>query len=371
MARFVWLVAWVVACGAASAAGTRGSRVSLDVDEVELAQVVQRLAEAGGPRLAAHADAAKLPVCFVGEGLSRGAVARWLCRSCRLVVVKQKNQLVIGRPGIDEAKLKEYKVAKVAPTQPAAAALVAFLRRVVLGAYQNRQAGEDGELEPQLEVTCAAGRLKVLAPPMVHREVLALLRAMVQAKRPLSYEELRVRYEPHELGFLGARGRVPPRLAGDVALDLADVTAAEAARELTRASKASFFIDPWDDELAKARVTLKAERLPVGVAAEKVAKQMSAERVFFDGASVFVRPARKPIFESLVVRVYNVSGSILGQSVAEEGERRAKALELPENLPYSVDRVGEKLLAAMPGPQHRQLEQILRLASAAGRLPRR
>ena len=73
MARFVWLVAWVVACGAASAAGTRGSRVSLDVDEVELAEVVQRLAEAGGPRLVAHADAAKLSVCFVGERLSRGA----------------------------------------------------------------------------------------------------------------------------------------------------------------------------------------------------------------------------------------------------------------------------------------------------------
>ena len=370
MKRWAYVVgAMVLACGV-DVVARDGRRVTLDVKEVALGEVVKLLAAQGGPRLTVAPDAGETEITFAISAASRGATVRWLCRACRLVVVKDESGLAIGPPAFDEAAMKEYKVARVAATEQRAEALVAFLRRVVLGAYQNRAENEAGELAPQLEITYAAGKLKVLAPRMVQREVLELLRAMVRAKKAMSYEELRVPYEPYELGFLGSRGTMPPALKGDISLELDGVEATEAVWGLTRASKrASFFLDPWDEALAKRRVTLSAKELPVGVAAKRLADQLGVERVFYDGATVFVTAARKPIFESLVVRVYNVSGNVLGRSIADEVGRRAKALELPEGLPYAVETVGTKMLAAAPGPTHRQLEDLLRLAGRLGDLP--
>ena len=370
MRRVCWAVGVMLLSCAVCAGGAGGPRVTLDVKEVELSEVVKLLAAQGGPRLTANPDAAKLPITFAISNASRGAAARWLCRACRLVVVKHKSGLAIGQPALDEAAMKGYKVARVAPTREGAEALVAFLRRVVLGAYQNRLENDAGELEPQLEITHADGKLKILAPKMVQREVLELLKTMVRARKPLSYEELRVPYEAYELGFLGSRGARPPTLKGDVSLKLAGATAAEAVWSLTQASKkASFFLDPWDAALAERKVTVEADDLPVGVVAKRLAEQLGVERVFYDGATVFVSEARKPIFESLVVRVYNVSGNVLGRSIAEEAERRAKDLKLPEGLPYGVELVGTRLLAAMPGPLHRQFEEFLKLADRLDGLP--
>jgi len=370
MRRTTWAVAVVtLVSSTAVLGGARRGRLSLVVEDVELAKVLEQLAAQGGPRLTADPEAAKLPITFAIHNASKGMAARWLCRACRLVAVKQGRAVVVGRPPLAEATMKEYKVARLAPTRMHAEALVAFLRRVVLGAYQNRLADEGGALKPDLEVTCAQGRLKVLAPPMVQREVVALLRTIVRAKKPMSYQELRVPYQPYELGFLGARGSMPPKVRGDVSLDLADATADKAAWSLTKASEANFFVDPWDEGLRQTKLSLEAEKLPVGLAAERVTKQLGVDRVFYDGATVFVRPARKPIFESLVVRVYNVSGNLFGMSIADEATKRAKGLKLPPNLPYGVERVGDKLLAAAPGELHRHLEGIMKLATGAGRLP--
>lgn len=354
---------------AGTAVGGAKKTVTVDVEKVPLAEVVKQMAEQGVPRLTPDAKDAETEVTFAIAEATRGQAVRWLCRSQRLVAVRTKEGLAIGRPALDEAEMKEYKIARVASTKQRAEALVGFLRRVVLGAYQNRGKGDGGELQPELEITQAEGKLKVLAPKMVQREVLALLKTMVKAAKPMGYEELRVPYEPYELGFLGARGSPPPNLKGKVTLTLSDVPAPEAVWQLTRASKANFFIDPWDDGLAKSKVSLEANDLPVASVGRLVAKALTAERVFFDGATVFVREARKPIYESLVVRVYNVAGNVLGRSIGEEAERRAKALKLPEGLPYSVDLVGDKLLTSMPGEMHRQVAGILQLAENLGRLP--
>jgi len=372
MKQIVWLALAAIAASAAGSAQGRGGTVSLDVKEVELGEAVKTLVAQGCPRLAVADDAAAEKVTFAINEASRGQVVRWLCRACRLVVAKKDGVLTIGRPALDEAEMKEFKIASVASTEQRADALVAFLRRVVLGAYQNRAENEGGIVEPQLEITHADGKMKVLAPPMVQREVLTLLRTMVAAKKPMGYEELRVDYEPYELGIIGARGTMPPALKGDVSLDLSDVLAAEAVWALTKASKkASFFLDPWDAALATRRVSLKADELPVGVVAKRLAEQLGVQTVFYDGALVLVSEARKPIFESLVVRVYNVSGNVFGRSIADEVGRRAKALKLPEGLPYAVEIVGAKMLAAAPGPMHKQFEDLLNLADRLDDLPGR
>jgi len=344
--------------------------VTLDVEEVALSELATLLAEQGCPRLAVEPEAAETPVTFAISNASRGEAVRWLCRVCRLAVVKREGALHIGRASIDEATVKEYKVGRLAPTAVRAEALAAFLRRVILGAFQNRVPNDAGELEPQLAVVGAPGKLRVLAPIMVQREAVTLLRAMVRAKKPLAYEGLRVKYEPYELGFLGARGAKPPDQEGEVSLDLEGATAVDAVRELTRASKkASFFVDPWDGTLAERKVTLRAEKLPVGVVARRMAEQLGVERVPYDGATLLVTAARKPIFESLVVRVYNLSGKVLGRSIADEVGARAKNIELPENLPYGIEMVGTLMLAAAPGPTHREFEELLNVADRLNNLP--
>lgn len=369
MNQLACILALGIGCATAAAGGAKSRDVTLDVDDMPLAQVVQLLTKAGGPRLTTDADAADPRLSFAAAKLSRAASARWLCRACRLVVVKRKKQFVIGRPAIDAAELKEYRVAKVAPTQDAGEALMAFVRQVVLGAYPNRLANDDGELQPELEVTCAAGRLKVLAPPMVQREVLTLLRTIVRANKPYAFEQLRVRYQPHELGLLAPRGSAPPRLGGQVKLELEGVAAADAARALTKASKISFFIDPWDADLAKARVTLHADGLALDKAVAQIAKQLVAEHVGYDGAHMFVRAWRRPVFESLVVRAYNVSRGAIGRKIADEAARRAAKTKLPAGLPYGSAVVGEWLLGAVPAQVHKDLEGLFRLAKAAERAP--
>jgi hypothetical protein len=294
---------------------------------------------------------------------------RWLCRACGLVVVPSKaGRLVVGKPSLDAAVAEDYNVASVAATPAAAEALLDFVKRAVLGAYQHRERTEGGEVKPELEATFEKGRLKVLAPRMVHREVLTLLKTMAATRKPASVEELHVAYKPYELGMLNARGPVaPPMLPkGEVSFELAGAAAAEAAWALTSKSKANFFIDPWDEGLRTTKVTLAAEKMSVKAAAEQIAKQLWAEQCWFDGAWMFVRGPRRPYYEKFCARIYNVAGTgLAGSYMAGEAERQGKAIKLPEGFPYAVDRVGDKLLAAMPEDLQRPFEALMKWAAGA------
>jgi len=348
-----------------------GAAVSIDAKEVELAGVLRLLAAQGGPTLAPEPSVAQKAITFAIKGAQPQAAMRWLCRACRFVVVPgQGGRLTIGPPSLDKAILKEYAVFSVAPTSAAADGLLSFTKRVVLAAYLNRAKSQDGELVPQLEATLEKGRLKILAPSMVQREVAALLEALVLAKKPGSFEVLRVAYRPYELGMLNPRtpAAIPTMPKGEISLNLAQASAYEAAWGLTSASKASFFIDPWDDALGQMKVTLKAEATPVKAAAAEVCKQLTAETVWFDGAYVLVRASRRGLWEDFSVRVYHVGGmGGPGNFFLDIAERRWRDGKFPpgpfaaerggeSDLPYAVNRVGEEVLAALSGQRQKDLE---------------
>jgi len=348
----------------------RPGRVAIDAKDVELREVLRLIAAQGGPQLVPHPDVAKEAVTFAVKGVSPGAAVRWLCRACRLVVVAKKSRLVVGRPPLDEPVAKDYRVAKLAPTATAAEALVNFVEKVIFATHPNRVRNKEGELEPLLEAACAKGRLRVLAPRVVHREVLALLRAMSRAKKPRSFEALHVSYRSHELGLLGPHsGREPRPLKGEVEVDLGDATAYEAAWALTSGSKVSFFVDPWDKKLRETRVTLGAKKLGLAAAAHSLAQQLGAERCWYDEAWVFVREPRQPLFENFLVRAYNVSGGPFRGALAGWIERLAKQQVVRGELPSSADRVGDRLLVAAPAPRHAPLEELLRRRIPGGFRP--
>jgi hypothetical protein len=197
-----------------------------------------------------------------------------------------------------------------------------------------------------------------------------MLQTMAKAKRGGDMEDLQVAYKFYELGILGNRpaGGEPPALRGLASVDLSDATAAKAASALTSGSKDNFFIDPWDEGLAKAKVTLKADKEPLAAVAKDMGERLTAERCRYDGAWLFVRTARKPMFEGLMVRVYNVARSEGRSFIADEMERRVKEIKLPENLPYSVERVGDRMLASAGRDTHRMLERYMHMVTG-GRMP--
>jgi len=186
------------------------------------------------------------------------------------------------------------------------------------------------------------------------------------------------------LRLLAAQGG--PALVADpaigksgVSLELAQVAAYEAAWALTSASNASFFIDPWDEGLRKTKVTLKAEKMSLRVAAAELAKQLRAEPVWFDGAYLFARPSQRRLWEDFSVRVYNFEGRGGRDNFAlEDAERRAQDRGFPpgpwppdrpgerggersgEPLPYAVNRVGDHALAALPQERHKDVENSLK-----------
>jgi len=352
-----------------------GASVSIDAKEVELADVLRALAAQGGPTLVPEPSIAKKPITFAIKGAQPQAAMRWLCRACRFVVVQaQSGRLTIGPPSLDKAILKEYAVFSVAPTSAATDGLLNFTKRVVLASYLNRAKSEEGELVPPLEATIEKSRLKILAPSMVQREVAALLEALAMTKKPGSFDVLRIAYRPHELGMLNPRtpAAIPTMPKGEISLGLAQASAYEAAWGLTSVSKASFFIDPWDDALGQIKVTLKAEGTPVKAVAAEICKQLTAETVWFDGAYVLVRASRRGLWEDFSVRVYHVGGAGgPGNFFLDMAERRGRDDKGPPNpfaaeraggsdVPYAVNRVGEEVLAALSERRQKELEGFQR-----------
>ncbi len=346
-----WLGSWAAGAG-----------VSMQAEDKELGAVLALVASHGGPPLAAHAEAGDEQWSFATRQMSRTGAIRWLCRACGLAVARGKGgKAVVGKPSTDGAELEKYKIASLVGNDDEAEALVRFIRAVILAAFESREEGEgEGDAGlPEAEALYQGERLKVLAPGVVHREVLALLQAMARAKERGDVEQMTVKYSPYDLGFFRAStGAKPPSPKGAVALELDGATAAEAAWQLTTRSQASFYVDARDPGLAKATVSLTVRDKPLAFAASAVAEALGARLVTYDGAWLFVRPARRPLYEGLVVRVYYVGGEVFGRSVGEIAAWRARQIELPEGLPYAIERVGDRLLASAPLDVHEQLEDI-------------
>ena len=364
--RTAKLTALLVACalvvtsaqGLAAAAG----RVSIDAKDAKLDLILQLMAAQGAAKLAAHPDMADEPLTFATKQMSRTAAVRWLCRACRLTVARGSDGAsVVGKPSIDKGLVKQYKIAGLVANELEAEGLVSFIREVLFAAFLNREEGDDGKLVPRADAKCEKDRLKVLAPGVVQKEVLALLQAMSRAKERGDVEQLAVKYSAYDLGlFRAGTGAEPPSLKGTVTLDLQGAAAAEAAWELTSKSEVSFYIDPWDPALAETKVSLSVQDAPIASAARKLAEALGAEAIQYDGAWLFVRGPRQPLYDGLVVRVYNVAGESHGRAIAETVLRRAKALKLPRGLPYAIERVGDRLLASMPATLHQRLEEIVK-----------
>lgn len=360
----LWL-AVLLAAGvcATPLAAARSRGVSIDAKEAELAFVLNLLSSGTSAKLTPHPDVAKERVTFAAKSLTRTAAVRWLCRTCGLVAARGKGgQVVVGKIASAEAIVKSYKAAALAPTGASGEAMAAFIRSVMFRAFPGRESDDEGKLAPKLAVKWEKGRLKVLAPAMVQREVLALLQAMARAKAHNDVLPLSVKYEPYDLGFLRTTaGAEPPPMKGNISVKLAGASAAEAAWELTTRSKVSFYADPWDPGLQEASVTLEAKEQPLSAVAEKVAAALDAELFGYDGAWLLVRASRRPLYESLVVRVYNVSGDLFGRSIADVVERRVRRIELPEGLPFALERVGGRFLLSAPGSTHKQFGDTLKL----------
>ena len=361
------LVKALALCGmaVALAAGVPcfGAGVVVDAKEAELPIVLKLLAAQGCATLRAHPDLAKEEITFAVSQIGRTAAVRWLCRSCNLALIRGKSGrgIVVARPSSARAMVEEYRVSRLAPAEEMGQGLVAFVRSVFLAAYQQREEDEAGELKPDLDVKCEKGSLKVLAPRSVQREVRALLKAVARAKERGNVATLTVEYATYDLGLFGSGHSARPRpMAGSVSLQLATVPAPQAAAELTSKTSVSFFVDPWDKDLAEAKVSLEADGLAVSKVAKNIAGQLGAELLWYDGAWLFVRAARKPLFESLQVWVHNVSGEFAKRPVADFAEWAAKRINLPEGLPYAVERVGDRLLTSMPESLHKPLADTLK-----------
>ncbi|HUT32049.1 MAG TPA: hypothetical protein VNE39_01100 [Planctomycetota bacterium] len=364
MTNRVGVLAWglFALAGGLCVAADRG--VQLDAKEVALPDLLRLLAVQGGPTLAVHPDVADEKVTFAAKDMSPWPAVRWLCRTCNLIVAEAKDgRLALARPTLEASADKEYAVAKVVPTQEAADALVSFLKKTIFELHPGRVRTEQGTLEPAFEATCQNGKLKVFATPIVQREVLTLLRAIAKVQPKRGFEDVRVAYASHELGFLGPRPTgVGPKLVGEVSLSLADVPAPQAAWALTSAAKTSFYVDPWDEGLGKARVTFQAEKQPLKDIAEALAKQLGAERCWYDEAWVFVRKGRRPLFEAIVARAYNTSGAggRWGRFPFVRDLFQVTRDLLGRNLPFAIERADDLLLVCAPPEAHKAAEDLLK-----------
>ena len=340
-----------------------GRSVSIDAKDAPLSEVVRLLVSQGGVSLTAHPDVANEKVTFAVKDTSAANALRWLCRACNLVVATPKEgQTVVGRSTIDPSVEKDYRVLKITPSQEAADGLLNFIKKVIFELRPNRARDEQGALAPAFEAVCEKGQLKVSAPPVVHREILALLAAITKVQPRRGMEDVRANYKPTDVGFLTSHPPgVPPKLVGEVTLDLTNATPYEAAWALTSGSKRSFFVDPWDQALSGARVTLQADKMPLAEAVQKIAEQLAAERVWYDEAWLFVRQNRRPLFDSLIVRAYNLSGTgpwMRGGVDFFRGLFRAGGLA--PGMPYAMERTGgEIVLVSAPADGHRRLEQLI------------
>ena len=361
-------VALVVHWGWDGWAAPRAAAFAVDAKDADLSAVLELIAAGGGPKLQPHPEVATAKVSFAAKQLAPTAAVRWLARSCDFAALKGKDgTLVLGKPEHDKAVVKQYKVARLAATQARGDVLTGFVSKVLFAAFPSRSEDAEGQAVPKLDVKWAKGRLKVLAPAAVQREVLALLTAMAKAGDDGDIEPMKVKYGSYDLGFFRtSMGAEPPPMKGNVSLELADAPAAEAARQLTVQCKTSFYIDAWDEGLREATVSLSAADQPLSVVAQKVAKALGAELLAYDGAWLFVREARKPLYESLIVRVYNISGKFFGRSIGDFVEQRANQIPLPKGLPYAIERVGDRFLVSLSGQLHKQFEDLLSLRRPGG-----
>ncbi len=362
------LLRGLVAALAAVTLARAGSRdVKIDAKDVPLPEVVKLLAAQGGPSLAVHPDLAERKVTFAAKAMGPGAALRWLCRTCNLAVFEAKDgRNTLGPPEAEPTSEKEYNVAKLVPTQEGADALVNFIRKVVFVAHPIRGKGNDGEAMPLLDAVCEKGKLKVTGTALVHREVLALLRAMSKVQPKRSMDDVRVAYQPYEIGFLGQQGAgAGPKLVGQVTLDLEGVPAHEAAWALTSAANVSFYVDPWDAALKDVKVSLKGDKRALVEVAKEFAAQLGTERCWYDDAWVFVRQDRRPLYESIEVRAYNVAGAgpfrrFLGR-VAREAMKWPLGPEASgRNLPFDVEHFDDMALIAGPPVWHEGAEDFVK-----------
>ena len=281
-----------------------------------------------------------------------------------MVVAQDGGRLVLMPPGKVPVVTKVYKVAKLAPTNEAAGALARFIEATIFQLYPHRGKDEDGKPAPQLEVECAPGKLRLVAPLMVHREVVALLNAMVAAGPRRGYKQVAARYRSTDIGFLADRGAPPaPRLQGEVELEGGRYEAWEAAWALTRAAGMSFYVDPWDEALVKARVELAGGKRALKATAEDLAGSLGAALRWYDGAWVFCRGDRAALFGDYRLRAYNLSGTnpflrpLLGFA-RRLGERRRTS-----RVPSAVERLSEDLwLVGGPSAFHEALEGFVERA---------
>ncbi|MBM4041788.1 MAG: hypothetical protein FJ290_25095 [Planctomycetes bacterium] len=346
----------------AAGLGLAGSRkeVQLDAKDVALPDLLALLAAQGGPTLTAHPDVAQEKVTFAAKAMSGWAAARWLCRTANLIIAEGKGgRLVLGRPTLEPSVDRDYSVAKAAPTQEAADAIVNFVKKAFFELHPIRSKGEDGTAQPAFEAVCEKGKLKVSAPPIVQREVATLLRAILKVQPKRGFEDVRVSYEAHEIGFLGFRQSAqPPSIVGEVTVSAADVPGPEAAWALTSAAKVSFYADPWDEGLKKAKVTLQAEKRPLKEVAEGLAKQLGAELCWHDDAWVFARRERRHLFDGLLARAYNTSGGGWRGRFFREGMKGLG--DWPRVLPYTVERADDLLLICGPPEAHKPVEDFVK-----------
>lgn len=359
------LVAVLLASVVAWPCVARAGSVSMEAKEKDLAAVLDLMASHGGPRLTPHPDAAKEPFSFAAKQLARNSAVRWLCRSCGLAAVKgEGGGTVVGKPAINEAELKQYKVAPLFKEEDDAEALLRFLRKVIIAAFEHREEADGKAKLPEAEIILQDGKLKVLAPAVVHKEIVALFQAMAKVKERGNTAQMAVKYASSDLGYFRAStGAKPPSMKGKVTFGLEEALAAEAAGELTTHSETSVYIDAFDPALAKAKVSMVTTDKPLDFAAGAVAKALNARLMAYDGAWLIVRAARKPLYDGLVVRVYHVGGTMPwgGGSIGDMILRRARGLEVPEGLPYAIELVGDRLIACVPAEMHKQIEGFTQL----------
>ncbi len=339
--------------------------VNVTAEETPLPEILAMVAAEGGPALAPHPDITGESLSFATRQMSRTGTARWLCRACTLAVVEgEDGKPVVGRPSINKAEIRPYKLGKLVADEDQAKALVRFVEAVMIRAFEHRERPEKGGALPEAEVIFQEGKLKVLAPPVVHKEVLALLQAMAKVKERGDIETVAVKYGAYDLGFFRAStGAKAPSPTGSLSLDLDEAAAGEAVWALTAKAKTSFYIDPGDPGLAKAKVSLSVTDRPLAFAAKQVAQELGAELMSYDGAWLLVSKARKPLYEGLICKVYYIGGSGGGEEdrgsrFLEFALRRATGTDLPEGMPYAIERIGPRLLACAPADVHERIQGI-------------
>jgi len=373
MGARAWRMALVVAVMAAGWSAHGGKTATIDARQARLGEVVKLMMAQGAPRVVVSQKIADREVTFAAKGISPAAALRWFSRVEKLLVEEdEKGRLALSPPEEVRSLEKTYKVTKLAPTKEAADGLAAFLEGTILRLYPHREADQSGARLPRLEVECEPAKLRVVAPLMVQREVVALLNTMVSARSGRGYKQVAVRYRSTEVGFLSERNASPaPRLDGQVELEAGAVEGWEAAWRLTRAAGMTFYVDPWDDALVKAQVRLAAGKRSLEATVSSLRGQLGVRLRWYDGAWVLCRQSREAFFGDYVMRAYNLSGTgPFVRSFMGITRNLVRPRSLPSSVPSAFERVGEDLwLLGAPSAWHDPLEEFLKRPAEPWRRP--